>query len=397
MTLSAKVGRIFIRAALILFGLAISVAMIEIGMRLPSQKSIAGAPPGLITVGNNQRLTISQYHVPNKEFTYFGVPGNIREFTVHSRWNSLGFNDKNYGFSKPKNSFRIVVLGDSYVEALQVPLQKSFHKLLEKSLNETKIPHTTFEVISMGASGNGARKNYEALRTIGIKFKPDLVLMEFLAGNDVRDDSVALQVLSRRQREKLKQASPRFYLPEIYESGSGLPNLLKHSKFYVFLSQCFLNIRFDYRRDSLPLRDQIPVDYFVRAANYDAYWVQGWKTTLESIQKANDLAHSQKSEFVLVSFDESFMLSAQGRVHFITQSVAMKKYSWDMDHPRRIIAKFCSENHIQTLDLLPGFTEDFGKRKISLHYVSDGHWNQNGHALAAALILHYLQQDKLIP
>src|SRR6266498_1867178 len=60
------------------------------------------------------------------------------------------------------DQFRIVVLGDSFVEALQVQMDKNFHQILERELNERKV-RKTFEVIGLGRSGNGSRGNFEFL------------------------------------------------------------------------------------------------------------------------------------------------------------------------------------------------------------------------------------------
>ena len=48
--------------------------------------------------------------------------------------NEHGWSDRAYPLEKPADTYRIVVLGDSYVEAKEVPLEKTFHKLLEKDL-----------------------------------------------------------------------------------------------------------------------------------------------------------------------------------------------------------------------------------------------------------------------
>ncbi|HJZ12662.1 MAG TPA: SGNH/GDSL hydrolase family protein, partial [Acidobacteriota bacterium] len=64
---------------------------------------------------------------------------------------------------------RILVIGDSYVEAIQVPQEKHFGRLLE-----SKLPNT--EVILMARGGYGTKREKELLRD-GLKFAPDVVVV----------------------------------------------------------------------------------------------------------------------------------------------------------------------------------------------------------------------------
>src|SRR5664279_5650272 len=50
--------------------------------------------------------------------------------------NSRGFRDRERSYDKPVNTVRIAVLGNSWTEAMQVPLDKTFTSLLERKLIE---------------------------------------------------------------------------------------------------------------------------------------------------------------------------------------------------------------------------------------------------------------------
>ena len=93
--------------------------------------------------------------------------------------NSLGFHDVEHTLQKPEGTFRIIFLGDSFTEAIQVPLEKTFHKIIEKELRRrVDFP---VEVISLGRSGSGTQKSYDILTETGLRFHPDLVMMQFLS------------------------------------------------------------------------------------------------------------------------------------------------------------------------------------------------------------------------
>ena len=52
-------------------------------------------------------------------------------------FNAHGFRDYERTYQKPEDTFRILILGDSYTEALQVSLEKTFSAFLEKNSMKT--------------------------------------------------------------------------------------------------------------------------------------------------------------------------------------------------------------------------------------------------------------------
>lgn len=60
--------------------------------------------------------------VPGLVWVWAGGSWYANEFTVPIHTNSVGFRDKEREPEKPPRVQRVAVLGDSYVEALQVPL-----------------------------------------------------------------------------------------------------------------------------------------------------------------------------------------------------------------------------------------------------------------------------------
>jgi hypothetical protein len=126
----------------------------------------------------------------NAQFTYCGQPSMRKEFgCISHKVNSLGFNDDEHSVEKKPGIYRILVLGDSYVEALQVKRDSAFHKLIEAKLNENG---RRAEVIAMGRS-QGTIAELKILEEHGFRFKPDLVILGFLSFNDVSDNSPLLR------------------------------------------------------------------------------------------------------------------------------------------------------------------------------------------------------------
>src|SRR5262245_16528338 len=58
----------------------------------------------------------------------------VREGRAYIRINSAGQRDREHNKTKPTNSWRIAILGDSYAEALQVAIEDTFWSVVEHRL-----------------------------------------------------------------------------------------------------------------------------------------------------------------------------------------------------------------------------------------------------------------------
>ena len=96
---------------------------------------------------------------PNLEFVYTGEHWYAREFSVPIKINSLGFRDLDRKQEKPSGVYRIAIMGDSFVEALQVPFSNTAGQLLEKKLSENFSDQASgasqFEVLNFGVGAHG--------------------------------------------------------------------------------------------------------------------------------------------------------------------------------------------------------------------------------------------------
>lgn len=116
----------------------------------------------------------------------------IQEGKAYVRINSDGLRDIEHRVGKPTGIVRVAVLGDSYAEGLQLPIEKLFWKVLEKQMNKCLANSLKAEVINFGVSGYGTGRELLMLRKKVWKYQPDIVVLAFLTGNDVRDNSRAL-------------------------------------------------------------------------------------------------------------------------------------------------------------------------------------------------------------
>src|SRR4029077_17238077 len=69
-------------------------------------------------------------HVP-------GVSVYMNKFGQQITINAYGMRDREHDVEKPKGTYRILVLGDSFMEALQLRFDECFASLLERDLSTT--------------------------------------------------------------------------------------------------------------------------------------------------------------------------------------------------------------------------------------------------------------------
>ena len=79
---------------------------------------------------------------------------------------------------------RVVVLGDSLVMSVQVPVEDTFVARLERRLNASAVPPATFRVINAGVQGYGPVEEYLFHREVTAALRPDIVVLALYPGND---------------------------------------------------------------------------------------------------------------------------------------------------------------------------------------------------------------------
>jgi len=105
------------------------------------------------------------------------------DFDTRITINAAGVRDREVGPKAPGER-RIVVLGDSLVMAVQVPVEETFTARLERLLNGSARPPSTYRVINAGVQGYGPVEEYLFHRDVTSALRPDIVILGLYAGND---------------------------------------------------------------------------------------------------------------------------------------------------------------------------------------------------------------------
>ena len=134
--------------------------------------------------------TIGRIFTPNAEVRWT----NRLDFWTESRTNSLGFVDREpIGLERAAASCHIAMIGDSYVEAVQVPIADKFHVRLEELAAE-ELRHLDITTSAFGIMSTGQVNQLAYYDEFARAFRPALLVLVFV-NNDFMDNAPILNGL----------------------------------------------------------------------------------------------------------------------------------------------------------------------------------------------------------
>jgi lysophospholipase L1-like esterase len=323
-----------------------------------------------------------------------------REFVVPVTINSHGWRDVERPLDKPAGTTRVLVLGDSFAEALQVPLEDSFPRRLEAGLNQAL--EAPVEVVNTGTSGFGTAGQLLLLRRDGVRHQPDVVLLAFYPGNDVMNNSSELDVTlvprydTEGRLERVVANKPAREPPGL------VGRLLASSQAYLYLRRRIVTGHPDLARRlglgrpaataPAPGPDFVPATYGVYTPP-EGDWALAWERTetlIRAIREETRAMGARMAVAVVAGRDEVY---PEWWAEVLETYPAMKDRDLDLDRPRRRIVEICRRLGIPVLELAPVMRER--RDGPPLHFHRDGHWTAAGHHLAAAEMANFLVKEGL--
>ena len=103
------------------------------------------------------------------------------EFSTVVRFNAQGLRDDPTSYDKPPDTFRVLILGDSTTQAIELMLEDTYHARLERlfSTGDQRV-----EFVAGAVGGWGTDQELEYFRHEGCRYQPDLVLLQ-MSDNDI--------------------------------------------------------------------------------------------------------------------------------------------------------------------------------------------------------------------
>ena len=310
---------------------------------------------------------------------------------VYVRINSDGLRDREHSIAKKPGALRIAVLGDSFAEAIEVPLEKPFWAVLERQLANCPIPGVQeLEVVNFGVGGYGAAQELLTVRHKIWKYSPDVVLLAFFTGNDVRDNSRALNRLPQ---------SPYF----VYHGGhlvldDSFRNLIQDSRLRDLATTLSSHSRliqvvyglYQRRKRNAEARQagmEPGIDDNVYLPPRDSVWKEAWHVTEGLIHQLNQEVRDQGAQFWIATLSNGIQVNPDIRKR---EAFRMRLGAETLFYPDLRVKELAEREHIPVITLAIPFAEYAEKHKIILHgfqgTLGGGHWNEDGHRLAGEMI-----------
>jgi hypothetical protein len=329
------------------------------------------------------------------------------EYRVHLTYNSRGIRGPERPYEKSPGTFRVVVIGDSFVEGYMVPLRDRVTEVLE-ALLKARGPRRPVEVIALGTAGYSTDQELLWLESEGLRYQPDVVVAMFYA-NDVwynaqpaywrgskplfvfRDEALTLtNVPVPRTAEGSDESTLRDWIEH-------------YSKIFWIVGGAVKNIPVLYRLSLragiaeippemvLEVGDAVPVpaEFNVYRSTGTAETELAWRTTQALFGRMRRTTEGAGAQFL------AFLVPLRGDIYTHEEVVrARDSASAEGWNPRAVAERFhqiCTAEGLTCIDPTEQFRtaaqRDTAQR---LYYRFDWHWNATGHALAARILADHI-------
>jgi|Deesub1362A_J573_1020465.scaffolds.fasta_scaffold04519_2 hypothetical protein len=371
-----RAKKIVIKFVLIIFGVLVALIFLEGALRI-----------------TNYNSGLKNYHQPDPILGHKGKPNLDTSFSIgwclESRiiTNSQGWRSlKNFSQNKPRNVIRIAVLGDSYVQGLQVDNNEIFTYLLEEKLNNNL--GKNFEVYNFGISAYGTVREYLVLKEYVLDYKPDIVILLFYIGNDISDSGEEYEkYIMKINKKRILKSKLSILKTYQFIANDVIP---KHPKLAKFL----YNLGIMDTKINDP--KNLPQGYYIYLDDYTPEVANNWKISLEYLSKMNSILDKNNITFIVVFFDAQDIIYNELYTELLEKYPNAKNSKFDKEKPSRILKIFLLENNISYLYLTEKFVERINKTGEKTYFPCDLHWNEIGHKWAAEEIYNYLIESGFI-
>ncbi|MFO7810785.1 MAG: SGNH/GDSL hydrolase family protein [Candidatus Delongbacteria bacterium] len=140
-----------------------------------------------------------QTHVTKENYSYIHPAGMEKDFQgVTIKTNSYGLRGPELSRTKPENTRRILILGDSVVLGWGVEYEKTFPALIQDMYGADD----NIEVIPAGVSSWNTRTEYEYLKRVALNFEPDAVILIIVSNDTDPKENSNIQI-GKEELDKL--------------------------------------------------------------------------------------------------------------------------------------------------------------------------------------------------
>jgi lysophospholipase L1-like esterase len=322
--------------------------------------------------------------VPNKHYWI----KRENDHPIVGKINKYGWRDKDWSIQKPKNTFRIAVLGDSFVEALQVEQEYTFLYLLENTLN--KEFSCKVELMNFGRSGFTQSEELLVLKHYVSAFAPDMVLLFFFPGNDITD--ISKDTTSDRMRPFYTNSNEGELILDTSFSNTTqykIKCLVNFFKQHSMLVSYFCDIYNRYKINRLTQNgslEGLDATYSLCTSHPSEIYIKNYLLNKALIYDMSRYCKDRTIDFMLVCLDlPTYKIAIEEKYKKLYPS--FNSFFFEDD-----LRAFSSSINIEYTGLQRAFRKAYENNKVAFHFGNDdGHYNYKGHRLVAKTLLPKLK------
>lgn len=378
-----KIKEFIISLSFLFFTLLFFFVVTEIVVRFafPTNElfSAAGTDPAVF-----QQSTLIPWTLKPNATAHFVALDFDTEVTI----NSLGLRDKNRTMEKDNDTYRILIVGDSFTYGFGVNNNESYPAVLESLLNG-QASDTKFEVWNAGfASGYTEDTFYLYLREVGVQFNPDMIIvglyvendiLDFLKNSYVFDDAGKLTritsdfyhvengKLRRMDTTEMSSAERAFFFAKKL--------FLRYSRAYSYFYNIFSTML---AKENNPIFDN----------EYSDVIEENFEKTKYYLGQIKELSVQNNITFAII------LLPGKISSDELWENYLSKNPKSVRDKPEKILLSYCQEINVTCLNLWSYFTDSTDGEKY--YFEHDAHWSKEGNQKGAEIIYELLLSENIV-
>ncbi len=358
------------------------------------------------------------------------------EFDYVFQTNKRGLRGPDIPFDKPPGTFRIVVLGDSFIAGYGVSDDNLLTTLLQDRIvaergaasaaSDAVAPKV--EVINVGRVGTSTIRELDLYETLGRRFHPDFVILAYYLGNDLAEIvqeqthaelkewhpdgwarrlaygwcpnlylEMALVRQSRRQRREFTTRNENEIIDDVRQEARarGRDPESAAANYRALAPKLRADVASGMLSEQRIIDSCIEPDRLVRALDPDdTYFERSWGRTKTHLDRLQQAVIRDAARLVIVAIPAPFQVDRRSITFHAALGYEVRE-SWLASPPRTAIAleDWARQAKVPCLNL----TDQFRRADKPLYFIEDVHFNAEGNAAAAEAISEFLVRKGLCP
>jgi len=314
--------------------------------------------------------------------------------------NRDGMRDRDHAVAKPAGTFRVAILGDSFIEATQLDYEKSFVPQFERALGScAALNGRRVEALNFGCQGYGTAQEFLTLEHAAWKYQPDAVVLVFFTGNDVYNNHRDLNPTNADAAPYFVLRDGRLALQKPFE-GSKPPGgfvtgvrdawawLVNRSRVLQTVNEAYYNARRTEQRGGgargKELFGDAYLDWLVYLPPQHGLMDEAWEVTEKALPFVRNHVERNGARFWLVTTSNAIQVHPDP----VTRERFQKHYRIeDLFYPDKRIQAVAQRERIGATILAPAMSDAALTERTHFHGFGAargvGHWNAEGHRFAA--------------